>query len=103
MHIELRTSAQTLSDHLSIFFDCEMRSESAQEHVASFHLEEVRAAVSMLDVVGRSSLQSLRHRLSLRSECIAEVRVEDASITIFVVPANKKVDIVLVWVSTELP
>lgn len=90
MDAEIWSMAKTLAKHLYLLLCCEVRAESFDEELASFGHEKVRATVSVLSVICRSSLDLTSHVLVIRCESITELRVDDAAIAIFIIASSKE-------------
>lgn len=101
VNVEVRSASQALSDHFSVLLNGKVASESAQEHLTGLNCEEVGAAITVVDVVSGTALHRLGKGLVEWGEGIAEVRVKNSAITIFVVPSHKEEDVVSVWVHAE--
>lgn len=89
MNIEVWASFKALSQLVSLFFDCEVGAESGQVHISCFMIEKVRPAEPMLYMISWSALHSASCIFTRWSEGIAEVRVQDSAITIFIVSPNE--------------
>jgi len=102
MHAKLRPVAEALAKHLSLLLSCEVQPKSLHEQLPGLRHEEVRAAVAVLGVMGRSPLDLASHVLVVWCEGIAELGVENATVTIPVKPPDKEVDFILVRVRSLL-
>ena len=89
MDIEVSAAFKALSELVSLFFDREVCTESGQVHISRLVIKEVRPAEPMLYMVCWSTLHSASCIFARRGEGIAEVRVQDAAIAIFIVSSNE--------------
>ena len=73
MNVEFGSTSKTLSQKLSTFLDCEVFAESAEEQISCIVKEEMCSAVTILNMVGRSSHERLGNSFVAWREGIAEV------------------------------
>ena len=102
MYVEITPSLQSLSQLLGLLFDREVCSEHGQIHISCLQVEKVRSAEPMLDVIRWTSLHFMRNTFIARSECIAEIRVENPAVAVFVVSPDKEIDVISVRVRAKL-
>ena len=68
--------AEALSQHFSLLFGCKVRSEGFKVKLSCFGRKEVRAAMPILSVIGRSPFDLADHILVVGREGVTELRVE---------------------------
>ena len=102
MYVEIAPSLQALSQLLGLFLDCEVCTEHGQIHISCLQVEKVRPAEPMLDVIRWSSLHFMCNTFIAWCEGIAEIRVENPAIAVFVVSPDEEIDVISVRVRAKL-